>query len=464
MSSLLTAFAKALIPLSILAAGIGGFAVLAASRTPPAPKDVSSKPPLVKTIPVAEKLARLDIEADGTVVPLREITISSQVEGRIVEHSPNLREGRFVEKGDVLLRVESRDYDLEIERLEAELGEKQTQLEELKVEIENTEDLIDVVSEELTIRRREVARQQQLQQRGAGTATGLEEAQRNEIQARNSLTTLQNQAKLLKARKPRLKHNIDLVSAQLEKARLDLQRTTITAPIDGLLVTNNCEENGYLRVGDEVAVIEDVSEIEITCYLEMRAVSWLRTHPPEGWQPPEGPEAAYAIPETPVTVSYDVLGTTYLWDGVLSRYEGSGVDTRTRTVPCRVRVKNPRAVSERGNTTDFAIAAPAALVRGMFVEVNLHTAPRDPVLTVPEKAVRPGNVVWILRDGKLQIHRLPIAQISGDDVLIPPETSPIRPGDRLIVSPLPVPTPGMELREEPLDAEVQAVADDATRG
>ena len=36
----------------------------------------------------------------------------------------------------------------------------------------------------------------------------------------------------------------------------------------------------------------------------------------------------------PVTVNFNLAGNTYTWRGTLSRVDGSGLDERTRTVPC----------------------------------------------------------------------------------------------------------------------------------
>jgi multidrug efflux pump subunit AcrA (membrane-fusion protein) len=92
----------------------------------------------------------------------------------------------------------------------------------------------------------------------------------------------------------------------------------------------------------------------------------------------------------------------------------------------------------------------------MFVKVNLHTDPREPVLSIPEQAVRPGNQIWVVRDGKLHIESLPVAQIVGGEVLVPPQNAPVKPGDRIVISPLPAPTPKMEVREEAIEAAAYA--------
>jgi hypothetical protein len=106
----------------------------------------------------------------------------------------------------------------------------------------------------------------------------------------------------------------------------------------------------------------------------------------------------YALPPTPVTVEFQVAGREkqiYAWEGVLSRYEGSGIDPQSRTVPCRVRVEKPYQYSMDGKPrSDDRVSGPPALVRGMFVNLKVHTRPQSDLMLVPKMAVKPGNVVW----------------------------------------------------------------------
>jgi len=122
-------------------------------------------------------------------------------------------------------------------------------------------------------------------------------------------------------------------------------------------------------------------------------------HDPQG--PATDPSAMagrYALPPTPVTVEFQVTGREkriYAWEGVLSRYEGSGIDPQSRTVPCRVRVEKPYEYKVDGKVrSDDSFSGPPALVRGMFVNLKIHTKPQSELMLVPKMAVKPGNVVW----------------------------------------------------------------------
>ncbi len=174
----------------------------------------------------------------------------------------------------------------------------------------------------------------------------------------------------------------------------------------------------------------------------------------------ESPLGAYDIPQVPVTVIYDVMGNSYAWRGVLSRIDGVGLDNRTRTVPCRVLVTEPQAVSLTEGSPDLPVAAPPALMRGMYVKVQLHSTPTVPLLSVPEIAVRPGNAVWAVREGKLQHFTLPAARVTRGSVLVAPQVTALKVGDAVVVSPLPAAKEGMAVRvQNPPRTEPKVLSD-----
>jgi hypothetical protein len=111
--------------------------------------------------------------------------------------------------------------------------------------------------------------------------------------------------------------------------------------------------------------------------------------------------------DTPATVVFTVGDAAYEWKGVLSRQEGRGLDEKTRTLPCRVLVADPRAVTALDRygapLADLPAGAPQSLLRGMFVEVQVHVDATEQLVSIPEEAQRPSGEVWVMRDGRLVI-------------------------------------------------------------
>ena len=457
------------VALLFVAAGVGALVVLLSLKEPAQPVDRVSPPPLVEVVSVVSDAGGVTLDSDGVAVPYREIAVSAEVAGRVVEMSEDCRGGRYVPAGEVLMRIDPQTYDLEKQRLAAEVRAAQSSLDELDVQIKNAEASVRIAAKDAELASNETARQENLRRTGGGgTVTAVEQARRNELQAKDRLQTAANQLRTLKSQQDRLEVQKELAETNLERAELDLARTAVAAPVSGVIVSTNVEANGYVRAGDPLFTIEDTSKAEVKTNLRPKTLAWVLAHPPPGTAPnPAAADAgAYALPAVPVTVEYELLGATYTWSGTLSRAEGAGIDERTRTVPVRIVVDDPRAVSRGARTKDavaneLPIAGPRALVRGMFVTIALHTDPDDPLLQIPEVALRPGNRVWAVRDGKLEILTVPVAAMVDDTVLVPPGGGGLREGDRLVVTPLPAAVPGMKVRvagDEPDEAEPPAPA------
>ena len=404
--------------------------------------------PLVETITVEPHQGGLDFSIDGVVVPFREIDLAAEVSGRIAKRTEICRAGNYVTRGTPLIEIDDRDYKLEADQLERELAQASVSLKELDVEVSNTKALVKLAKEQLVLQRRELQRRQKLADKRVVTDTDLDEAKRDELAAVQSLLTLENQVQLFQTRRGRLESARDLWMSQLEKAQLDLRRTKIDAPIDGVIIREMVEEDSYVQKGTSLVKLEDTSAVEVKCNLRMEDLYWLWSQTATTSEPARSPMRDYQIPRAPVTISYELVGRRYLWDGVLSRFDGIGIDERTRTVPCRVLVDDPRKVRVEGTGEGMVgPIGPPALVRGMYVMVSVHAQPRMTLLEIPQQAVQPGNIVWQVVDGRLSIRRIRVADSANDMVLIYAEASGLKPGMKLVSSPLALATDGMAVRE-----------------
>lgn len=406
--------ARILIPAIILAAGVAVFVGLGEKQ-----KEERRSPDvgLAKTVEVTvvkRHSGPLDIHVDGHVVPFREIDLSAEVAGRITSKAKKARAGCFVEEGDVLFRIDNRDYKLAVARLQKQLEQAGVAIEELDEEIAGAQRLVELGQTQLELAQKEFDRQVELHRRGVSADSERDKAQRDKITADNALTMVRNQHLLLKTRSSRLVDAQELLSLQIEKANHDLARTIITAPVDGVVVSDFVEEDDYVNVGTPLVSIEDTSAVEIKCNLRMDELYWVwdQADAPVDGEPdgepvgePDGEpaevsaESGYRIRPTPATVTYELQGQDYFWEGELRRIDGVGLDERTRTVPCRVVVPHPQQVWVMGGDgKEEATSGPPALVRGMYVDVAIRATPESQLFVVPETAVRPAEKqekVWV---------------------------------------------------------------------
>lgn len=436
---------RIVIPVAILAVGGAALIVIGGGKEPGKPADVPELAPLVETARVEAHEEGLAIETDGLVVPFREINLAAEVGGRVSAKSRQCQAGTYVEAGQLLLEIDPRTYELDVLRLEREVDQAEANLEELKVEGSNTESLIELAEEDLELQRGELERMRELWTRKSTSEASLDEAKRAELTARNSLTSLENQLRMTAARRNRLRQAKALAEARLELARVDLSRTQVHAPVDGVVVRTHVEEGGYVQPGAQLVTLEDTSAVEVTCSLQVEELGWLWEH--AGIESEDASSDArrdYQLPQVPVTVTYNVRGRRYGWDGILDRYDGLGLNEKTRTVPCRVLVSEPR--EGRALAEDSRRRGPRALVRGMYVTVQLRMGSRTPLLKVPKRAVRPGNQAWRVREGRLHIVDLDMAQATDRWALVRADAGDWVAGDQVVVTPLSAVHDGMSVR------------------
>jgi len=397
--------ARMVIPVVILVALVTGYLVMAA-------KEDDSPPPLDDkraTEVVVQRVARhdgtVDIHVDGQVVPYREIDLSAEVAGRITYKADEARAGRFVKKGIELFHIDDRDYTLEVERLEKQLEQAGVAIQELDEEMAGAERLVKLAKDQVDLAQDEYDRQAELYRRSVAAKSELDKAQRDVIAAENARTTVNNQYLLLKTRRSRLEQAKELLSLQIKKAENNLARTKITVPVhEGVIVRDSVEQDDFVNVGTPMVTIEDTSAVEVKCNLQMDELYWI-------WDQAGGPTADisqagtggdYHIRRTPAKIRYRLQEQDYLWKGELWRIDGIGLDERTRTVPCRVIVEEPGLVYtklEDGEELE-ASGGPPALVRGMYVDVEIEIRPKTELFRVPETAVKPGQkheTIWVAR-------------------------------------------------------------------
>ncbi len=340
----------------LLALGGLGLVMLTRSKPPLAKKKPRLVRPLVQVVKVELSPRRVIIRGEGTVAPLRQSTLASQVQGRVIYVSPSLVNGGSFQKGQTLLRLERVDYELALALARSRVQEARTHLQ--------------TVGEESAAAREEWRRFQGKH----GTPPPPLVIKKPQL--------AEAQAKLQAAR------------AQLRQAELNLKRTEIKAPFQGRVIEKFVDLGHYLRPGERVATIFSTEAAEVTVPLDDRDLAWIQV---PGFTGPG--------PGSPAQVRAEPAGRRQSWPGRVVRTQGR-IDPRTRLVPVVVQVAHP-----------YARRPP--LVPGMFVEVEIQGRLLEGAALLPRSALRAGGVIWVVdQRGRLHFRRVKVARTSDDRVLV----------------------------------------------
>jgi membrane fusion protein (multidrug efflux system) len=188
------------------------------------------------------------VSTDDAAIKQDIVSVSAQVNGPITEVA--VKNGQHVKKGDLLFRIDPAAYRVALEQAQAQLAAAQLQTRELRTEAAGTGADITGAAADLEIKQRALARQTTLLKQGFTTRSNYDDAV---SEVRKSQTDLANAraraANAGAAIAPGEQPNIAAAMAALDKARLDLSRTEVRAPMDGTV-----ENADRLQVGQAVVI------------------------------------------------------------------------------------------------------------------------------------------------------------------------------------------------------------------
>ena len=388
---------------------------------------------IVEVVPIQRHDTGIDFAVDGEVIPFRRIDLIAEVQGRVVYKSERCRLGRYVQKDDLLLRIDPIDYQIAVDQAETAVSQARVNINENEVQRSNIEKELALAGERLELIQRDFERSQQLVERNTISRAELDNARSNVLATQEIVQRLENQLRVLNMQLERLNVVLRREELALDTAKLNLARTEVKAPISGIITADSFEVNSFIQRGANVARILDTSQLEIQCSLNMRQIQWIWRQSDES--------TGYVFPPTPVTILYEMDGERWAWEGNLKTLDGGIMNPVTRMVPCRVRVDNPQA-GKRVHGNFSGTTVPPTLFAGMFVTVIIHSTPDIPLYRIPERALLPGNRIWTVVDGKLRQHSIRIATTTPEGVLFYADSEMIRPNDLVVVSPLASPSEG----------------------
>ncbi len=348
-----------------------------------------------KGVPVQAEQARTGTvstwveERARTTLP-RTHTLSMPVTGRIL--AIELEEGDSVTRGQVLARLDTAELQALVASAQARLALntfdalEQTALQEFEKWIETLTDtaaaarkVVEANEAKLKYSEWYAKSVEKLFKSGATPEERLLGAQTDNAQNTVDLAVSQLTAQAAESIKlaselgPRYVHNWlerkslerDALQAELHKARLDLERAVITAPIDGVVLKRYVENERALAAGEPLLEIGNLAGMEITADILSQEAAPIR----------KGQE---------VDIHGAVFGDALL-KGVVQRIKPKAF---TKVSSLGVEQQRVPVVVEFGPEALEQVAAQAALLGlGYRLRVRIYTGRADSAVIVPRMAL-----------------------------------------------------------------------------
>ena len=187
------------------------------------------------------------VSTDDAQVKQDIVSVSPQVTGQVVQVL--VRNGMHVKRGDVVFRIDPQPFQVALEQAEAQLAAAELQTTQLKTTAAGTGADITGSQANLKIKENALARQQALLRQGFTTRADYEDALNEVKTAEQQLADARARAANAQAAiAPGEQPSIAQAKAAIDKARLDLQRTTIRAPMDGVVENADDLQIGKMAV------------------------------------------------------------------------------------------------------------------------------------------------------------------------------------------------------------------------
>ena len=394
-----------------IAAGIAILAYALSSKAPPTTIDLVERRTPVSIMVAEPQLFVPRIAGFGVVEPARTWNAVAQVAGRIEEVHPSFVHGGTVSAGDVLVRIASDDYELEVAQARAQIESAKAELEEAKLSESTLQNSLDIERAALEIAERDVARQRDLAARSS-TAEATVEAKESAMLAQRARTQdLENQLAVLPSRLKALEQSIMVSQAGLDIATLNLERTVVTAPFEARVAEADVEVSQYVSVGARMGSLDGIAAAEIDAQIPPRQMAGFvrlafgnTAREPvarPGEVPPDaGLKALVRIGEP---------GVWQGWEADVKRISDT-VDPQTRSIGVIVSVPEPYGQARPGERPP--------LIKGMFANVELRAPAVDDVILLPRQAVGNGEVMLVDEEDRLARTAVTIAYTYKDVVLV----------------------------------------------
>ena len=270
----------------VLLIGVMGMAILARLKTPPAEAKNGERPLKVEALQVGQKDISVFITGYGEVKALNVVSIASEVPGKIVKIHSRLEIGEIIPKGELLFKIDPKDY----------LTIRKTGRERLKI-LERSHELAKKEYERVRIL---------FEKNNVGTQSGVEAAEK-------AMLSVADQ--------------INQISQVLETAETNLERCEARAPFNARIKSVSLEKGQYVTPGQNVVTLADDAVLEIQVPLDSRdARKWLRFRKDK-----TDPKAAWfsALEPVPCRLSWTENNNGQTWDGRLHRVVKFDQQTRT---------------------------------------------------------------------------------------------------------------------------------------
>jgi HlyD family secretion protein len=246
-----------------------------------------NEPTAVRIEPVTRGDVVEIVSAPGEVEAETKVSISAKVAARVIELP--FKEGDKVTKGDptanppippsVLVRLDDRDLRANLRSTEARRDAQKAQIDVTRARIAGSTQGLQKLTAMLGEAQRDLDRKGKLRASGDVSQADLDTAQTKVTQLESELASAKDNLRAEEAELIVSEHQIKAADAEIQRAMDDLSYTTITSPIDGVIIRRNAEVGELVvtgtmnNAGTVIMEVADLSRMLVIARVDETAIA-----------------------------------------------------------------------------------------------------------------------------------------------------------------------------------------------
>jgi membrane fusion protein (multidrug efflux system) len=221
------------------------------------------------------------ITTENAYVKANLVSVAPEISGRVAE--VHVGENARVGAGTPLFTIDPVPFRLDFEKAEAELLRVRHDIDALRAEHRQVTMELKEAQANIALMERTFTRQRALVDRGFASQAKFEEAENALLTSRERASALREKAQRILAK---LGGAVDIVAerhpdyveakAKRDRARLDLARTTVVAPTEGVVGRQRLQAGEYVKAGEAVMPLIQTSERWIEANLKETQLTHVR--------------------------------------------------------------------------------------------------------------------------------------------------------------------------------------------
>lgn len=393
---------KIVLSAALLVVGLGAFLYLKVTR----PQQPPAK--------VEERVWRVEVQRVTPRSLAPTLTLYGQVEtpdllkaaapGDAVVREVWVKEGDDVAQGQLLIRLDPRDFLPRVDQARADVEELQAKIASERLRHQSDLESLEKERQILRLSRASVGRAERLKKENLGSSSALDETRQAAARQALQVTAREFSIQDHEARLRQLEAGLLRARARLEEVELDLQRSELKAPFDGIVAAVEVASGDRVNRGQIMLRLYDRDGLEV------------RARIPAPYQ--EELQRAVARAE-PVTGVIGVNGDRIKL--ALKRFSGEA---------------DPSGIEGL-----FGIDGEAQWLRmGEMLDFKLYRPVHEHVFPIPFQALYGGNRIYLLEDARMRALSIEalggfVTEAGEEWLLVRGEG--VRAGDQVVVTHLP---------------------------